>query len=341
MQKIFVPVFLIALLAGSIFAQGGTLISQDENSGRAQLYNLLKIVPTPRAAAMGNSFIAMKNDPNTLFSNPAALSSQIPRDSAAAGTNLSIAASPLGIGITQGSIVFSAPAPEALGEKSWIAAGVLYNSYGTFKGADNVGQLTGDFTAGDFILSVAYSGIIPEKPFHYGIALKYISSSLVSGSYGSSGIAADLGVYYQNDPLLLTIGLSATNIGKQLTYYDGTKEALPFNLQFGISKKLERLPLTVHLAFHNLSRDREGRNLFYALNDFSIGGEFIVAKIMRLRFGYENQERRDLQVPEGLGLGGFSVGLGMVLKKLQFDYSLSIMGPVKADIHRFGGTYLF
>jgi len=62
---------------------------------------------------------------------------------------------------------------------------------------------------------------------------------------------------------------------------------------------------------------------------------------MRLRFGYENQERRDLTVPEGLGLGGFSVGLGMSLKKLQLDYSLSIMGPVRADIHRFGGSYLF
>ena len=180
-----------------------------------------------------------------------------------------------------------------------------------------------------------------NQVFHYGVAVKFISSSLVSGQYGSSGLAADLGVYYQNDPLLLTVGLSATNIGSELSYYDGTKEALPFNLQFGVSKKLERLPLTIHLDFHNLSRDREGRNIFYALNDFSIGGEFIIAKIMRLRFGYENQERRDLTVPEGLGLGGFSFGLGMVTKKLQLDYSLSIMGPVRADIHRFGGSYLF
>src|SRR5439155_11734979 len=123
----------------------------------------------------------------------------------------------------------------------------------------------------------------------------------------------------------------------ELTTYDGIKEPLPFNLQFGLSKKLERLPLTVHLTFHNLTRDREGRNLFYALNDFSIGGEFVISKIIRFRFGYENQERRDLKVPEGLGLGGFSFGLGMALKKLQIDYSISAMGPVKADIHHFGG----
>ena len=345
MQKFLASLFLTLILTGSAFAQGASpLTSQDENSGRTQLYNLLKIVPTPRAAAMGNSFVAMKNDPNTIFCNPAALSSQTPRDSTAPGTILSLAASPRGVGITQGSIAFSAPAPESLGEQAWVGVGVLYNSYGTFKGADNLGQLTGDFTAGDFILSVAYSGVIPEKPFHYGVALKFISSSLASGVpgvSGSSGLAADLGVYYESKPLLLTIGLSATNIGKELSYYDGIKEALPFNLQIGLSKKLERLPLTIHLAFHNLTRDREGRNLFYALNDFSIGGEFVISKIMRLRFGYENQERRDLQVPEGIGLGGFSVGLGMALKKLQLDYSLSIMGPVKSDIHRFGGSYLF
>ena len=340
MQKFFVPAFITLLFVSSAFAQPAATIGSDPNSGRAQLYDLLKRVPTPRAAAMGNSFVAIKNDPNTIFSNPAALSSQTPRDSLAPGTNLSLAASALGIGITQGSIAFSAPAPEILGENSWVGVGVLYNSYGTFQGADNVGQLTNQFSSGDFILSLAYSGVVPDKPFHYGIAVKFISSTLAPG-YGSSGLAADLGVFYESKPLLLTLGLSATNIGKELSYYDGVKEALPFNLQLGLSKKLERLPLTVHLTFHNLTRDREGRNLFYALNDFSIGGEFIIAKIMRLRFGYENQKRRDLQVPEGLGLGGFSTGLGIVLKKLQLDYSLSIMGPVKADIHRFGGSYLF
>jgi len=335
---------LFLFLAGNVFAQVGSTINQDENSGRAQLYDLLKIVPSPRAAAMGNSFVAMKNDPNTLFSNPAALSSQIPRDSLAPGTNLSLAVSALGIGMTQGSIVFSAPAPEALGEGSWLAAGILYNSYGTFQGTDKIGQLTDEFTAGDFVLSLGYSGVIPEKPFHYGVAVKFISSSLATNTPGVSsslGVAADLGVYYQSEPLLLTIGLSATNIGKELTTYGGIKEPLPFNLQLGVSKKLERLPLTVHLTFHNLTRDREDRNLFYALNDFSIGGEFIISRVIRFRFGYENQERRDLKVPEGLGLGGFSFGLGVALKKLQLDYSLSIMGPVKADIHRFGGTYLF
>jgi hypothetical protein len=344
MQKFLASTFFIFVLAAGAFAQVATTISLDESSGRAQLYNLLKIVPTPRAAAMGNSFVAMKNDPNTIFSNPAALSTQVPRDSMAPGTDLSLAASSIGVGITQGSIAFSAPAPEALGEKSWVGVGVLYNSYGTFQGADNVGQLTNQFTAGDFVLSVAYSGIVPDKPFHYGVALKFISSSLatgVAGVSGSSGLAADLGVFYESVPLLLTVGLSATNIGKELSYYDGVRESLPFNLQLGLSKKLERLPLTLHFDFHNLTRDREGRNLFYALNDFSIGGEFVIAKIMRLRFGYENQERRDLQVPEGLGLGGFSVGLGMVLKKLQLDYSWSMMGPVRADIHRFGGSYLF
>src|SRR5439155_22507175 len=99
-------------LSSAALAQNGSTLSQDENSGRAQLYDLLKIVPTPRAAALGNSFVAMKNDPNTIFSNPAALSSQIKRDSLAPGSDLSIAGGAVVTGITQGAIVFSMLGPD-------------------------------------------------------------------------------------------------------------------------------------------------------------------------------------------------------------------------------------
>jgi hypothetical protein len=77
------------------------------------------------------------------------------------------------------------------------------------------------------------------------------------------------------------------------------------------------------------------------LNDFSLGGEFNLSKVMRLRFGYENQKRRDLKTPEGLGLAGFSFGLGFAFTKLNFDYSISAMGPALSDLHRFGAAYYF
>ncbi len=333
---------IMAILAASqIYAQSGSTIGIDENSGRTGVYQLLTIPGSARAAALGNTFVAMKDDPTTIFSNPAALSTQQKRDSLAPGSVISFGYTNLALDITQGYVAYSQPAPEFLGDSSWIGIGAVYNSYGSFAGANAVGEATQEFSAGDIALSVAYSSMIPEQPVHYGIAVKYISSTLVSGQYSSSGIAADLGVFYESKPILLTIGISALNIGSQLSTYAGIDENLPFNLQLGISKKLERLPLTLHLAFRNLTRDREGRNFFYALNDFSIGGEFTVSKVVRLRFGYENQKRRDLKTPEGLGMGGFSFGLGLNFQKLHFDYALSAMGPSLPDVHRLGGEYLF
>ena len=333
---------MAVLIAATATAQTGTTIGADENSGRTGVFGgILSVPPSARAAAMGNTFVAMKDDPTTIFSNPAALSTQTKRDSIAPGSLISFGWTKLALDMNQGYVAYSQPAPAALGANSWIGVGIVYNDYGSFQGADNLGQKTNSFSAGDVALSLAYSSIIPDQPVRYGVAVKYISSTLVSGSYSASGIAADLGLFYESKPLLLTIGASALNIGKQLSSYSGVTESLPFNLQVGVSKKLERLPLVIHLEFRNLSRDREGRNLWYALNDFSIGGEFTMSKVFRLRFGYENQKRRDLDTPEGLGLGGFSFGLGMVFQKLHFDYALSIMGPVAPDIHRLGAAYLF
>lgn len=328
----------IALIgAGSAFAQN------DNTSGRTHVYEFLSVAPSARAAALGNTFVAMKNDPNTLFSNPAAMMSIEKRDSLQEGLPLSFGMTKHVLDINEGYASFAGKIPDV--DNGAFGVGIQYISYGTFDGRDGVGQSTGDFSAGDVAITVGYAGTIPDRTINYGVAIKYISSTLVSGgsteNFSSSGIAADLGVYYENAPLQMTFGLSALNIGTQLSTYAGVQEQLPFNLQFGVSKKLERLPLTLHLAFRNITRDLEGRNFFYALNDFSLGGEFNLSKVMRLRFGYENQKRRDLKTPEGVGLAGFSFGFGFAFTKLNFDYSVSAMGPALSDLHRFGAAYYF
>ena len=75
---------LVCICFASItYAQSGTTIGNDENSGRAKVFQVLTIPPSARAAALGNTFVAMKDDPTTIFSNPAALSTQTKRDSIA------------------------------------------------------------------------------------------------------------------------------------------------------------------------------------------------------------------------------------------------------------------
>ena len=333
-----VALAFLLCVAAPVFAQPDIL------SGRAHDFEFLNVTVNPRAAALGNSFVAIKNDPNAIFSNPACIVSVVPKDSTYLGTPVSFGFTPLPAGLSEGYISYGGRIP---GDSNIGAFGIAVQYIGgSFDGRDNQGLSTGNFSSGAFAMTVAYAGTIPEKPLSYGIGVKYITSSLASGAattekLSSSGIAADLGVYFELESALMTFGLSALNIGTQLTSYSGIKESLPFNLQFGISKKLERLPLTMHFAFRHLSRDREGRGLFYALNDFSIGGEFVLSKPLRLRFGYENQKRQDFKTPQGVGLGGFSLGVGLNLKKLTFDYAMNIEGPGLPDIHRFGFAYLF
>jgi hypothetical protein len=333
---------LIALFIMLTIVTSDRAFAQDDNSsGRAHVYDFLNVVTNPRAAGLGNAFVAMKNDPNAFFSNPATLSTLSIGDSLPVERAIGFGFTKYILDINEGYISYDQTLADSNGS---IGAGVQYIDYGTFQGYDTRGLATGDFGARELALSVGYSNIAPHH-VHYGVAAKFISSSLVSGSsvanYSSTAIAADAGLYYELAAAQMTFGLSALNIGTQLKTYAGVHEALPFDLSIGLSKKLERLPLTVHLAFHNLSRDREGHNLFYAFTDFSLGGEFLIGKVLRFRVGYENQKRQDLKLPTGSGLAGFSLGAGVVVKQYQFDYSFNSLGLAFQPLHRLGIGIVF
>jgi hypothetical protein len=336
MVKKFLSLLFLLSIASPALAQS------DETSSRAAIYEFLNIPVNPRAAAMGNAFVAMKNDQNTLFSNPAALAT-LQTDSLGRSYKVSAGFLKHIKDINEGFISFGAPADTLFGISGGFAAGVQYIDYGTFDGRDINAVSTGEFGAQELSVNFGYGGDF--RGIHFGLGAKFISSNLVSGSsvqdYSSIGGALDAGLFYEYEPLLMTFGVSALNIGTQFSTYAGVDEPLPFNLQIGVSKRLERLPLTLHVAFRRLSRDREGRNLFYALNDFAVGGEFILGKVVRLRFGYENQKRRDLKVPKGSGLAGFSVGTGINVKQYQFDVSYNNQGHAFVPLVRFGASMLW
>jgi hypothetical protein len=310
-----------------------------DESARTRLSDILNRPLSARAAALGNAFVAMKDDPNTLFSNPAALSTIVPSDSSKLN-EVAINYSHYVLDINEGSVVYEHPVPEGVLFAGNFAVGVQYFSGGTLTEANTTGEETGSFSSGDVALLLAYSSE-GANHLHYGIGAKVVSSNLVSGSssgrdYGATWMAADLGLFYEYEPALMTFGFSVLNVGTELSTYDGVREPVGPNVQFGLSKKLERLPLTVHLTFHNIARDREGRNIFYALNDFSVGGEFVLGKVVRLRFGYENEKRHELKVPSGNGLAGFSMGVGLNIKNYQLDFGMNGQGPDFNPFLRFG-----
>ena len=307
-------------------------------SGRASLSDILNKPLNARAAALGNTFVAMPNDPNTLFSNPAAISSIIIADSDRMN-DISVSYSHYVLDINEGAVVYEHPVPQGMLFAGNFAAGVQYFSGGTSTEASATGQTLGTFSTGDVALLLAYSSTA-SNGLHYGVTAKVVSSSLVGGSsvqdYSATWMAADLGLYYDWTKEHMTFGLSVLNLGTELSQYAGVGDPVGPNVQFGATIKPVHLPLTLGLDFHNLTRDREGRNLFYAFDDFSVGGEFVLGKVVRLRFGYQNELRHELSVPTGSGLAGFSGGVGLHIKRYDIDFALDDEGPDFTPFIRFG-----
>jgi hypothetical protein len=127
-----------------------------------------------------------------------------------------------------------------------------------------------------------------------------------------------------------------------LQTYDGSnrKEELPFDIQAGVTKRLQHAPFQFSLTFHHLQafntyyndttfRASEGEP-GYANNSFVqklfshavLGMEIFPHEKIVLLAGYNFQRRQDLNAYNlTSGLNGFTFGAGLLLKQLQVRYA--------------------
>lgn len=294
------------------------------NSYSQTTYEFLRLDMSARAASLGGSFVANMDDPNILFYNPAGLKTLT-------GSPASFSFLKHVLDINVASVVYSA---EFL---DWgrFGAGVKYINYGKFTAADEFGNRNGEFGAGEAAFILGYSGVI-DNNFNYGANVKYIYSSIDDRS--SSAVGADIGVQYYIQGQDLNIGVAFLNMGSQLTSYYDTKEKLPLDIVVGASKKLAYLPLRLYLDFHKLNEDRD--NFIGRFQAFSVGAEFNLSKVLRLRLGYDNEKRKELKIGTTAGLAGFNVGLGALVSGYNFDYAFSSMGLI-GGLHRISLTTTF
>ena len=197
-----------------------------------------------------------------------------------------------------------------------FAAGMHYINYGDFREATELGELTGNsFKAAEYALNLMYAN--NYKRLRYGINLKPVLS--VFESYQSFGLAADLGVSYASADGFTNVGLVARNMGTQITtYYDsGDREPLPFELQAGISRRLEYAPLIFSLTLQHLNNwdlvnlepeNPNEINIFEREEGFAkqvfrhmvFGVEILPSQNFILRAGYNYQRRQELKFDEKL-----------------------------------------
>lgn len=282
-------------------------------------FEFLRVNMSPRAAALGGSFVSNNDDPDVIFYNPAGL---ILLESSPA--SFSFVKHLMDINLA--SISYSTH----IDNVGRIGAAVKYINYGTFTGADEFGNRNGDYGAGEFAFLFGFAGNL-DKNFHYGANAKFIYSGIEN--YSSTGAAVDLGLHYNIPGEQLNFGFAVLNLGGQLASYIDTKEELPLDIAVGVSKKLQHLPLKLSLDFHKLNEERD--DFIQKFKAFSVGAEFTLSKVLTFRLGYDNERRSELKIGSFAGIAGFNAGLGVNVSDYQFSYGFSSLGLIGA-YHRIG-----
>ncbi|MDD2285380.1 MAG: type IX secretion system protein PorQ [Paludibacter sp.] len=229
--------------------------------------------------------------------------------------------------------------------KNHFAVGVQYVDYGSFKKTTEYNEIQGEFSAKDISMSLIYSRMIAEGLFA-GATLKPVYSAYED--YVSYGAAIDLGLSYQHPEKLFYAGLVFRNMGTQFKgYYSGAdgqhREPLPFDIQLGLSHKLEHAPFRVSLTFHNLHDwkmkyidnknsmlDYERENLIPAIpfidNVFRhavFGVEFLPGKNFYLAASYNHRRHQELKMDGFKSMAGFSFGGGIKISYFQIGFGMS------------------
>lgn len=329
--------YFILLLCFSVNAQIG---------GRFA-FESISLPTNARITALGGSLITIQDDDIALGTmNPALLNSKMNKQ-------LSINHHFHLAGISNSNVAF-AKTLDSLGIT--LLASVQAINYGTFDLADEIGNVSGEFSANEIALVVGAGKKINER-ISVGVNLKFLGSSYES--YGSSAIGADLGVHYQKPGSFVSWGLVLRNIGSEISSIVDTKRALPFDLQLGYSKRLEHLPFRFSIIGHNLqkwyiryddpdfdtqqnllsevasTKSSFSKNLDNLFRHLIFNGEFLIGKNeqFRLRVGYNHLRKREMRLVNFQSRAGFSFGFGFNIKKIKLDYGVGYYHLAGATNH--------
>ena len=319
------------LLLGLLFLS----ITSQAQLGGSTSYQFLNLVSSARQASLGGNQISVKDDDLTLaIFNPSLLNDSMSSDVAMSYVNYF---ADVNYGFASYAKHF-----DSVGT---FAATVQFLDYGSFTAADETGVQTGQFSAGDYALTIGYGSAI-DSLFSLGANFKVIYSNFEQ--YNSFAVAIDLAGTYHNPKRRLTAAAVMKNIGTQIDpFVEGNSEKLPFELQAGITHVLKYAPLRVGLVAENLQKwdltfdnPTAGQDEIDPLTGEVIprkepgfgdklmrhvvlNTEVLLSKNFQLRFGFNYRRRQELKLIDRPGLTGFSAGLGFKIKKFHLSYGRS------------------
>jgi len=331
------PYFSIVVLL--FFTQG--LSAQ---LGGSSVYNFMDIPSSARVASLGGNQIAVRdNDLNLAIYNPALLNKEM-------GNQLALSYVKYFADINFGFASYA----KHIDSVATFAATLQFVDYGTFNETDETGAELGTFKAGDYVLNLA-GGYEIDSLFSIGANVKFIYSSL--SVYSSYGAAVDVAGTYANPASGWTASAVLRNIGYQFkTYTSDERENLPFQVQFGVTKKFKHAPFRLGIMAEQLQKwdltyddpnapvtidPTTGEVVSQNKNGFGeqlmrhliFNAEILLSKNFHIRIGYNYRRRQELKINDRPGTAGLSWGMGLRISKFHLSYGRATYHHVGASNH--------
>lgn len=228
---------------------------------------------------------------------------------------------------------------------SW-AATMQYIDYGRFEYANVSGVREGEFTGSELAATLGWGRRLTPL-FNIGANLKLIYSGMES--YSSYGVAVDVAGTYYNEAKNLTASVIMKNAGLEVAKnYEGDRSPLPFEIQAGVSKKLDHLPFRYSIVLTHLENwsmryydpydpsnrvdpitgEANEKTTMAKVGDemlrhVVVGGELTPAKFLAIRVSYNYQRRQEMKIYDARGMVGWSWGVGLNISKFRFSYARS------------------
>ncbi|WMN06527.1 type IX secretion system protein PorQ [Marivirga arenosa] len=322
-QKVILSLLVCMLASQTAFAQIGGL----------RTFEFLELPNHARVAGLGTVNVSSNaGDVNMVWQNPALLNADM-------GGQASFNFIPFYADIYNSQLTYAQNFENA----GIFSLGVNYLSYGSFKGFDNTGASTNDFTASNYAIQISHSRT--DGAFQYGANVKFVMSQ-ISG-FNQSAILTDFGGAFIHPEKDLSIGLVIKNVGFYTNKYENEDRSLPFDVQLGSTFKPEFMPFRFSLTLNRLYQydlsyfdnsliPEDDSNVFTDISNnppntfdkifqhVTIGTELILGENINLRAGYNHLIRQSLKAEQVGGAGGFTFGFFVHTKKFNIAYSSAI-----------------
>lgn len=342
------PILILAVLLWT----GLQVVAQQTNG----TYSFLRTTNSARVAALGGLPLPIVDSDIQLSTfNPAAID---PEMNNKLGLSYVDYYSDINFATVQYSRTF-----ETIGS---FAATVQYHNYGHFDETSEGGVVVGSFNVSDFSVNLGWGRRLSPH-WTIGAAFKY--AGLQYEQYSAGAIAVDVAGTYRTDNNWVFM-LTARNLGTQLyNHFDNNHCPLPFSIDFGASKKLDHLPVTIMMWYDDIQtwnkllvttptyiqahtnpltgevteESKVAQVIRNLACHFVIGGELNLGKNIVIRSAFDYGQRYAMDVPQERTLVGFSLGVGVKVKMFEFSYARSrnsiTMAPnyftVALDLNKF------